>query len=97
MQTYKATMQTIYYEASEMDTWDCELKVDGENIVVSYQDDDGGYTLYKGKSLGEGHFAVNCPELRAKGTLHRFPDSKIFEGYWHEEGTEGMWRIIIHP
>ncbi len=71
-----------------------EVKIDDTGILVGYQDD-AGWVEYRGKNNGDGHFVLEAPERKGKATLHRFPDSNILEGYWQEQGYQGMWRITL--
>ena len=93
-------MTTAYFDASEAVEGDrCEVRIDESEIVVSYQEDDerNGFThvLYQGKNIGDGHYKLTCPERNGEATLHRFPDGKILEGYWKEDGYRGFWRIYL--
>lgn len=73
---------------------DCEVKIGENDIVVSYKDD-RGVVIYKGKEIGQGHYELKCPERNGEGSLHIFPEGKILDGYWIEEGDEGFWRIFL--
>lgn len=88
-------MDSVYYDDTEaLEDEPCEVRIDGDLIVVSYEDDDG-VVIYKGKSQGAGHFQLTAPERNAKATLHMFEGSKILEGFWIEEGYKGFWRITL--
>lgn len=52
---------------------DCEVRIDGEEIVVSYQDDQE-IVVYKGKENSQGHYILESPERQGEATLHRFPE-----------------------
>jgi len=95
MSVWKGAMDTVYYDNSEADEReDCEVKIAGDAIAVSYSED-GEFVLYRGRDHGQGHFVLECPERRGKATLHQLPGSTILEGYWSEEGYRGMWRIAL--
>jgi len=88
-------MDSVYYD--DMPAYEgenCEVKIDGDEIVVSYKDEQGR-VLYKGREKGQGHYILECPERRGKASLHRFPEEKFLDGYWVEEGTRGFWRIYL--
>lgn len=72
---------------------DCEVRIDGDEIVVSYEDD--GRVIYRGQQVGPGHFNLKCPERGGSATLHRSPGVDFIEGFWTEGGTRGMWRITL--
>jgi hypothetical protein len=79
----------------EGDLADCDVRIDGKEIVVSFKGDDGNPVVYIGKEIGDGHY-----ELRSKdhgtATLHRFPKSHFLEGFWRDGSDEGMWRIVLN-
>lgn len=87
-----STMDVLYYsdDAADMD-WPCVVKIDEERIVVEYRED--GPYQYVGANDGSGHFELEGSHGRA--TLHRFPDAKLLEGSWTENGVSGMWRIHL--
>lgn len=72
----------------------CEVRIDGDSIVVSYEDD-GEYVVYKGQEHGIGHYELKASAVDGRASLHMFPDGKILEGYWVEQGQRGMWRIRL--
>lgn len=37
----------------------CEIRIDANEIVVSY--DDGEQVIYRGKEKGQGHYVLECP------------------------------------
>ena len=85
----------IYYRDTEADLDEpCEVRVDGNSIVVSYEDD-GGHTVYKGIENGIGHFELSAPTVKGRASLHMFKHNRILEGYWEEDGQRGMWRIKL--
>lgn len=90
-----ASMDIVFYDETPADEGEeCEIRIDGNEIVLSYKDD-GSVVIYKGKDEGHGHFVLECPEKQAKATLHQIPKSKFLEGFWIEEGDKGFWRIIL--
>ena len=96
MTVYKnCSMTTLFYSDGDVDD-KCEVNISEEKIVLSYFDEDfNGYIMYSGEVVGDGHYKLECIEVNGKGTLHRFPNGEILEGYWVEEGYEGMWRIKL--
>ncbi len=91
----QSKMDTVYYDgdvAEEGD--DCEVKIGNGEIVVSYEED-GGFAVYKGEEVSEGHFVLEYPENKGKASLHRFANSNTLEGFWVEGGVKGFWRIYL--
>ncbi|QLP98560.1 MAG: hypothetical protein HZY79_15855 [Rhodoblastus sp.] len=74
--------------------WPCEVRLDGDEIIISYEEN-GCHCLYKGRDVGHGHFELNCTENGGKATLHRFPDGDHLDGFWVQDGYQGMWRIHL--
>ncbi len=99
---YKNAVADILYYSRDVADEDtpCIVKITGEGenaeIHVEYEDDDE-IVIYKGKSLGSGHFSLKTISKTVKGqaTLHQIPGGKILEGYWQEDGYKGMWRIKL--
>ena len=54
------------YDAGESEP--CEVRIDENAIVVSYEDDRGAVN-YIGEGKGPGHFALESPERNGKATL----------------------------
>ncbi len=86
-------MTSLYYSNDFYDEIPCVVKIDGDNILVEYEDE--GLVQYKGTSNGEGHFELHGVGFDGRATLHRFPNSFVLEGSWTEEGENGMWRIKL--
>lgn len=72
----------------------CEVRIEGELIEVCYVDDEMP-VKYSGKEIARGHFDLSAPVVNGRSTLHMFPNSKVLEGYWVENGYRGMWRIQL--
>jgi len=91
----QSKMDTVYYDgdvAAEGDA--CEVKIGNGEIVVSYEEG-GGFAVYKGEEVSEGHFILEYPENKGKASLHRFANSNTLEGFWVEGGAKGFWRIYL--
>lgn len=71
----------------------CDVKIDGRDIVVSYRGDRGPI-VYTGREIGDGHYDLQSAS-HGKATLHRFPNSYILEGFWRDGAERGMWRITL--
>ena len=89
-------METFYYDGP-FDSATCQVRIDGDKIVVSYKDEGFAKTVvYNGVDHGIGHYELSCPEEHGHATLHRFnKDSRYLEGYWEERPDSGMWRIEL--
>lgn len=92
----KASADTLFYDDSTAYTDEFyEVYLSDGEIKVRYEVD-GEYNVYIGREISSGHFELACPALAGKATLHRFPGSQILEGFWHEEGVRGAWKIRLH-
>ncbi len=87
----KSEMETFHADGSY--TIDCDVRIDGDQIVVSYFDN--GSVEYRGREVAEGHFTLACPSLNGRATLHRLPNSEYLDGFWTEGGERGMWRVSL--
>ena len=89
-------METFYYDGPS-DSAPCQVRIDGDKIVVSYKDENYVRMVdYKGDDRGVGHYVLDCPEVQGRATLHRLTkDSASIEGYWEEGQGRGMWRIKL--
>lgn len=73
----------------------CELRVSETEIILSYEGD-SGLIRWEGTAAGDGHYSLSAVAgAKGKGSLHQFPDGKILEGFWIEDGAMGMWRIHL--
>jgi hypothetical protein len=92
---WEASMDTVYYTAD--DAWlrtPCKVTIGSGRIAVSY-DIDGENYRYVGNELAPGHFELSLDDGDGRASLHMFPNSKLIEGYWKEDGAEGFWRIFL--
>jgi hypothetical protein len=91
-----ARVDTVYYDERVADeNAPCDVRIDGDQIVVSYEDEEGK-VVYTGKSHGPGHYHLAAPERKGTATLHKFEGSKFLEGFWIEDGWKGFWRITLN-
>lgn len=73
----------------------CSVRLEADSVRIEYRQD-GEIFAYSGTSRGAGHYELRCeghPQCRA--TLHCFEESTFLEGFWLEEGGQGMWRIRL--
>ena len=96
MAVWNNSKMTVYYPASGSSEHDCIVKIDGQEILVEY-DDDGTVRQYRGPNRGDGHFSLEMhgPGTSGKASLHMFEGSTFLEGYWTEDSYRGMWRIKL--
>ena len=84
-----ATVETYHADVG-MTEDTCDVRIGDGDIVV-----DGGDWMYRGKEEDPGHYRLECRELEATATLHRFKGASVLVGNWIEEGQEGMWLIRL--
>lgn len=93
---WDGSMDTVYYGNDEPSLRDpCKVTFSGDQITVSYDGLEGENYQYTGMDHGSGHFELALADGDGGATLHRFPNSKLLEGYWKEDGVEGFWRIHL--
>jgi hypothetical protein len=90
---WKNSTGTSYRADGKVFDFECEVRIDTPRIVVSYEDERP--TTYEGEEKSPGHFKLECPSKKGRATLHQMPGDDILEGYWIEDGYEGMWRIQL--
>jgi|SRR3990170_6091423 len=92
---YNCEVASLSYDA-EVVYFSCEVKIDNNNILVSYiQEGKPTAIIYKGTEHESGHYELSSKEVKGRATLHRFKGSKFLEGWWQEDGAQGMWRIAL--
>jgi len=94
MPTQQARMTTYFGDETPSEVYPCEVRIDGDEIIVSY-DGDAGPVVYSGKMKGEGHFELKSARPEGRACLHRFWNGRRLDGWWKEDGYEGMWRITF--
>jgi len=90
----KSECQTFYEDAREAATEECEVVIANSEITVDTRHV-GGNWVYQGNEVGPGHFRLDSQTHRGTGTLHHDEAEDVLEGWWHEEGVSGMWRITL--
>jgi hypothetical protein len=89
--TWKHSLLASYYREIK---GDCQVRIDGTKIVVSYEQHDGP-TVYEGEEVASGHFKLTSARKSGRATLHRMPGENLLEGHWIEGQDQGMWRIQL--
>ncbi|MCG4254114.1 hypothetical protein K6W37_09455 [Acetobacter senegalensis] len=87
---YENCKMITFQSGCEEDTSTCDVRIDGETLIVSYDD-----TIYRGNDSGGGHYDLIAPMVNGRATLHRAKDSDTLEGSWIEGGFIGMWQIEL--
>jgi len=87
-------MDSYYDDGSEDDlNYPCEVKIEGNAIAVSYQEEDRSPTLYQGKEI-EGLFRLEAINGNGTATL-RLVSENALEGRWREGADTGRWHIEL--
>jgi hypothetical protein len=89
-------MYTYYGDCETLETDPCEVTIGDGQISVKYEWEPGQLQTYQGPEVGDGHFNLTAMVDEGKASLHRFPNGRILDGWWTEEGNEGMWRIVLN-
>lgn len=92
---HNGSMDTYTQEDDFFCNHACEVRISGGTIAVSYIGEEIGVVVYEGTEVEPGHFRLTAPSVEGRATLHRFRDDNVLEGWWHEGGDEGMWRITL--
>lgn len=94
MEIFKRSFMTTYYADGVDFDWPCSVRIDEDLIVVEYAGEQGP-VIYRGSSLGAGHYKMRKDGGGGEATLHRFPGGEILEGFWIEDVQDGMWKIRL--
>jgi len=89
----EASMDTIFYDAKPSIVGQrCWVKIGDGRFELTF--DIGSPAAYVGKRVGNGHYRVVFPGS-GSGTLHRFANDEILEGFWDLNGRKGFWRVTL--
>ena len=81
-------------KARPHDKVECQVSIDDQSIVVSYEHD-GHAVVYQGGNASTGNFVLACPENDGKASLHVVKDGEVLDGYWIVSGEKGYWKIRL--
>ena len=82
-----------YYGDQGSETTHCQVRLDGAGLDLMSS---AGELLWQGVEQAPGHFRLTkVGDNGSIASLHRFPGGKTFDGWWLEDGYEGMWRITL--
>lgn len=87
-------METIYKHSVNADNDDCEVILNDNEIVISYEEGDE-IVVYQGANDGNGHFRLLSNYEQGSATLHMFEGDKMLVGTWAESGEKGTWIIVL--
>ena len=63
--------------------------------LLAPNDVNGKLILWHGERRGQGHYALTGGKPGARGSLHRFADGTILEGFWSYARENGFWRLHL--
>lgn len=85
-----AIAEVVYYDGTEAERFEYEVRIDGNRIVLSYEDEDEDGVpirpVWNGMEHGDGHYILRCTAVNGRSTLHRVPGENVLEGCWWEDG-----------
>ncbi|MFA6967331.1 hypothetical protein [Bosea sp. (in: a-proteobacteria)] len=84
-----------WYDSTGVHNGTCEVKIEGSEIVLSYIWEGKRYLL-RGQAVADGHFKLIGVGFNGKSNLHQFPNDDILEGWWIDDGYDGMCRITLN-
>ena len=76
---------------------DCEVRLEGNALTVSYFDDEGPVVFVGAASAEPGRFELVCRSRPRRGTLERSDDGHVLRGSWQEGDLQGCWEISLGP
>lgn len=94
----KAEMETFFAGAEPSAITKCEVRMNGDAIVVSFDDDDGAgrKVVWSGREVGSDRWLLTCTQPTGRAALSRSAmDPNALEGSWVEGGERGMWVIDL--
>ncbi len=97
MQTPKALRMaemTTYY-GYEVTVVPCRVRLEEGRLTVFYMGTETQEYAYIGGEKGQGHYDLRCSEDGGRASLHAFPGSTFYEGFWTVNGDSGMWRVEL--
>ncbi len=92
----KSTFDAYYPDKGMDSNLPCEVRINGDEIVVSYRDDFRKcLVVWKGHDEGNGHYVLEAPTVKGRATLHMNSDHEILDGWYIEDRRQGMWRFTL--
>jgi hypothetical protein len=94
MAVHRKCLMETFTDQGQLEDRPCQVRISEGTISVSHEE--GGETLvYEGAEVEPGHFKLGCPPVKGYATLHRFKDDDVLDGWYVQEGFEGMWRVRL--
>lgn len=94
---WESSKAEVYYgDSRPSETSDCNVSLEAGSLKIIYEIDDGE-VRWIGTDLGGGHFDLRAHgAVTGRASMHMMtPKSRFLEGWWQEDGEEGMWRISL--
>lgn len=94
---YKNCKLSIYHQDRPADLEiHCIVVVEGDELELKYDQEDGSFWSWKGSDQGCGHYLVYANSgRRGRAVLHHLRSTSYLNGYWAENGLKGMWRVEL--
>ncbi len=73
---------------------DCDVRFDGDQLVVSYWDDDGA-VVFAGRANEGGRFELWCRTRPIRAELAKSADGARLSGTWSRDDESGPWSIDL--
>ncbi len=80
--------------ASPFDDDDCDVRLEGDRLVVTYWDEDG-VVVFDGSRDEDGVFDLWCRSRPRRAELRFRDETRALEGSWTEEEQRGTMRIVL--
>jgi len=91
-----ATLDIAYFDARDARSdVPAQVTLDARGMTLVAPDAKGDKVLWHGERRGQGHYVLSAPDARMQGSLHRFADSVVLEGFWRNERERGFWRLHL--
>ncbi len=72
-----------------------QVSLDAHGMTLVAPDAKGDSVLWHGERRGQGHYVLRSPDAGVDGSLHRFADSVVLEGFWRNGLERGFWRLRL--
>ena len=79
---------------SRFDDDDCDVRLEGDQLVVTYWDENGA-VVFDGSRDEGGVFDLWCRSRPRRAELHFCEENRALEGSWSERESRGTWRIEL--
>jgi len=91
-----ATLEIAYFDARDARSdVPAQVMLDARGMTLVAPDAQGGSVLWHGERRGQGHYVLSAPDAGMEGSLHRFADSVVLEGFWRNGRERGFWRLHL--